>query len=57
MAGARLARTAPDVIAALSRLDGAIDTDRMRAMNFEVDDQGEDPMAVAARFVATLDAR
>ena len=57
LSGARLARAAPDVVAALARLDGAIDTDRMRAMNFEVDDQGNDPTAVAARFVDTLVAR
>lgn len=54
LAGARLAREAPDVMAALGRLDGAIATDRMRAMNFEVDEQGADPSAVAARFVDGL---
>ena len=57
LAGARLARTAPDVVAALARLEGAIDTDRMRAMNFAVDEQGADPAAVAARFVDELVAR
>lgn len=57
LAGARLAREAPDVVAALGRLDGAIDTDRMRAMNFEVDVQGAEPAAVAARFVDTLAPR
>ena len=54
LAGARLAREAPDVLAALAQLDGAIDTDRMRAMNFEVDERGADPSAVAARFVDAL---
>ena len=54
LAGADLTREAPDVVAALRRLDGAIDADRMRAMNFEVDEQGADPAAVAARFVDQL---
>jgi osmoprotectant transport system permease protein len=53
-AGARLAREAPDVLAALARLDGAIDADRMRAMNLQVDERGEAPGAVAAAFVETL---
>ena len=57
LAGARLAREAPDVVAALARLDGAIDTERMRAMNFEVDENGADPSAVAARFVDALAVR
>lgn len=57
LAGARLTRTAPGVLAALARLDGAIATEQMRAMNFEVDERGADPGAVAARFVAALDAR
>ena len=53
-AGARLARDAPDVLAALARLDGAIDADRMRAMNLQVDERGEAPGAVAAAFVEAL---
>lgn len=57
LAGARLAREAPDVVRALARLDGTIDADRMRAMNLRVDEQGEDPATVAAAFVATLSAR
>jgi len=57
LAGARLAREAPDVVRALVRLDGAIDADRMRAMNLRVDEQGEDPATVAAAFVAALSAR
>lgn len=57
LAGARLAREAPDVVRALARLDGAIDADRMRAMNLRVDEQGEDPATVAAAFVAALSAR
>ena len=54
LAGARLAREAPDVLRALARLDGAIDADRMRAMNLQVDEQGENPAAVAAAFVEAL---
>lgn len=56
LAGARLAREAPDVLAALARLDGAIDAERMRGMNLRVDERGEDPAAVAAAFVASLAA-
>ena len=54
LAGARLAADAPDVLEALAHLDGAIDADRMRAMNLRVDEQGEAPAAVAAAFVAAL---
>ena len=57
LAGSSLVRTAPDVIAALARLDGAIATDRMRAMNYEVDVQGANPSAVAGRFVDSLPTR
>ena len=42
------------MLAALARLDGAIDADRMRAMNLQVDERGEAPGAVAAAFVETL---
>ena len=54
LAGARLAREAPDVLRALERLDGAIEADRMRAMNLGVDERGEAPATVAAAFVRTL---
>ena len=54
LAGAGIARLAPDVVAAVARLDGAISADRMRAMNFAVDEAGEDPSRVAERFVRTL---
>jgi osmoprotectant transport system permease protein len=54
LAGARLAREAPDVLDALERLDGAIDAERMRAMNLRVDEQGDDPSTVAAAFVRSL---
>ena len=54
LAGSRIARLAPDVVAAVARLDGAISADRMRAMNFAVDEAGEHPSRVAERFVQTL---
>ena len=54
LAGSRIARVAPDVVAAVARLDGAISAERMRAMNFAVDESGEDPSRVAERFVRTL---
>ncbi len=54
LAGSRLAREAPDVLRALGQLEGAIDAERMRAMNLRVDEQGEDPATVAAAFVRTL---
>ncbi len=56
LAGARLAREAPDVLEALERLDGAIDAERMRGMNLRVDEHGEDPATVAAAFVEALSA-
>ena len=56
LAGARLAREAPDVLAALAGLDGAIDAERMRGMNLRVDERGEDPASVAAAFVSSLAA-
>ncbi len=53
---ARLASEWPDVLAALTRLGGAIDIDRMRAMNLAVDEAGESPSAVAREFVESLAA-
>ena len=50
----RLAREAPDVLAALGRLDGAIDAPAMRRMNLAVDEQGADPAEVAADFLLRL---
>src|SRR5262245_5994162 len=52
LAGARLAREHPDAIAALRKLAGTIDADRMRLMNLAVDQEGRSPEAVAADFVA-----
>ena len=54
LASARLAREAPDVLDALTRLDGAIDADRMRALNLRVDERGEDPGTVGASLVREL---
>ena len=57
LAGARLAREAPDVLDALARLGGAIDADRMRALNLRVDERGEDPGTVGASLVRELAGR
>ena len=54
LVSARLAREAPDVPAALSRLEGAIDAPAMRRMNLAVDERGADPAEVAAEFLAAL---
>ncbi|MDA1094889.1 MAG: ABC transporter permease/substrate-binding protein [Acidobacteria bacterium] len=54
LVGPRLVREWPDVLAALARLDGAIDIDAMRGMNLRVDVEGIDPTTVAAAFVTTL---
>ena len=51
LAGARLRREHPDAIAALRALSGAIDADRMRRMNLEVDQEGKSPEAVAEEFL------
>jgi glycine betaine/choline ABC-type transport system substrate-binding protein len=42
----------PEVVAALSALDGTIDIERMRAMNAAVDRDGKSPAAVAEAFLA-----
>ena len=54
LVSARLAREWPDVIAALARLDGAIDVDAMRRMNLEVDEHGAIPSTVAANYIRGL---
>ncbi len=54
MVSARLAEERPDVVEALARLDGRIDVNAMREMNLAVDERGENPASVAARFLATL---
>jgi osmoprotectant transport system permease protein len=51
LAGPRLGREGPEVIAALQELSGAIDAASMRRMNLAVDRDGEDPGAVAHAFL------
>ncbi len=52
LASARLTREAPDVLAALRPLAGAIGPDLMRRLNAAVDQDGEAPAAVARAFLA-----
>jgi osmoprotectant transport system permease protein len=51
LAGASLASRRPDVLAALARLEGAIDVERMRALNRAVDELGRSPADVAREFL------
>jgi len=51
LAGARIARESPEVMAAVERLDGAIGAARMRALNRMVDEQGKTAKAAAAEFL------
>jgi len=53
LAGPRLVREEPGVIAALRGLAGAIDARSMRRMNFAVDDAGRAPAEVARDFLTT----
>jgi len=50
LAGPRLVRERPDVVAALRQLTGTIDAERMRRMNFAVDQDGASPATVADAF-------
>jgi osmoprotectant transport system permease protein len=52
LARPRLAREAPDVLAALRRLEGTIDAATMRGLNRLVDEQGLSPAAAARRVLA-----
>lgn len=54
LAGARLARERPDVMAALRSLTGAIDAGEMRRMNLAVDEGGATPLSVATDFLRAL---
>ena len=54
LAGPRLVRERPDVVAALRQLTGTIDEDRMRRMNLAVDQQGESPASVAEVLLRDL---
>ena len=51
LVGPRLAREAKDVLAALGRLEGRIDVQRMRALSREVDARHRSPAAAAADFL------
>ena len=54
LVSARLARERPDVLAALTRLEGAIDVGAMRQMNLAVDEHGAAPSTVAADYLRDL---
>lgn len=49
LAGRTLVARHPEAVAALARLRGTIDADRMRRLNLAVDARGESPAAVARR--------
>lgn len=53
LASPELARRRPDVLAALSALESALDVESMRALNREVDQDGKTPAAVAQAFLAS----
>ena len=50
LASPRLAREAPDVLAAVAALEGTIDVSGMRALNRRVDELGETPKLAARSF-------
>lgn len=54
LVSARLVNDDPAVVEALTRLDGVIDVDRMRAMNLRVDSYGHAPSTVASEFIEEL---
>ena len=54
LAGPRLVRERPDVVAALRQIARTIDADRMRRMNLAVDQDGASPAAVAESFLREL---
>ena len=54
LAGPRLVRERPDVVATLCLIAGTIDADRMRRMNLAVDLDGASPAAVAESFLRGL---
>jgi osmoprotectant transport system permease protein len=56
LAGPRLVRERPDVVAALRQLTGTIDGERMRRMNLAVDQDGASPATVADAFRRELRA-
>ncbi len=56
LAGGRLAREHPEVMAAVAALDGTISADKMRDLNHAVDELGRQPEQVAADFLKGLEA-
>ena len=56
LVSAELSRKRPDVVSTLSQLQDTIDVATMRRMNLLVDEQGVDPVTVAAGFITTLSA-
>ena len=54
VASRRLREEQPEVLEALQELVGTIDAGSMRAMNFDVDENGESAASVARRFLAKL---
>jgi osmoprotectant transport system permease protein len=54
LAGPRLVRERPDVLAALRQIVGTIDADRMRRMNLAVDQDSASPAAIADSFLREL---
>jgi osmoprotectant transport system permease protein len=50
----RLQREHPAAVAALARLEGTLDAERMRRLNAAVDERGLSPAAVAERFLREL---
>jgi osmoprotectant transport system permease protein len=51
LASARFARERPDGVAALRRLEGAIDGAAMQRLNGAVDQEGRSPRAVARAWL------
>ena len=56
LVSAELSLKRPDVVSTLSQLQDTIDVATMRRMNLLVDEQGVDPVTVAAGFITTLSA-
>lgn len=52
LVGSRLARERPEVVAALARLEGALDARAMQALNGAVDQEGRSPREVAGAWLA-----
>jgi osmoprotectant transport system substrate-binding protein/osmoprotectant transport system permease protein len=54
LAGERLTRERPDIVAALRKLSGTIDPERMQAMNLSVDRDHRSAADVAAEFINSV---